>query len=158
MRAASTTRHRQRGFSMIEVLIALVLLAVGLLGYALLQTMSLRFTQSANLRTQATTLAYDLLDQMRANRFAAGWYSTASFNAGEIDTTAATCNPATGAVTVQAKVQRWQCQVVRTLGPTARAQVAMNNGNVNVQISWNDDRWKAGTPDPDATFSLTTRL
>ena len=40
------------GFSLLEVLIALVVLGFGLLGYALLQTMNLRFTQSANQRTQ----------------------------------------------------------------------------------------------------------
>ena len=56
------------GFSMIEVLIALLVLAFGLLGFALLQTLNLRYTQSANTRTQATNLAYDLLDQMRSNR------------------------------------------------------------------------------------------
>lgn len=80
--------RRPSGFSMIEVLVALVILAIGLLGFALLQTMNLRFTQSANYRTQATNLAYDLLDQMRANRFQAVWYggaSGASFGAGEID-------------------------------------------------------------------------
>ena len=60
--------RRQAGFSLIEVMVAVLVLGIGLLGFALLQTMTLRFTQSANYRTQATNLAYDLLDQMRANR------------------------------------------------------------------------------------------
>ena len=67
-------RGKAAGFSLIEVMVAVLVLGVGLLGFALLQTMSVRFTQSANQRTQATNLAYDMLDQMRANRIAAGQY------------------------------------------------------------------------------------
>ena len=67
-------RGKAAGFSLIEVMVAVLVLGVGLLGFALLQTMSVRFTQSANQRTQATNLAYDMLDQMRVNRLAAGQY------------------------------------------------------------------------------------
>lgn len=49
---------------MIEVLIAIVVMSIGLLGFALLQTMNVRFVQSANFRTQATNLSYELLDQI----------------------------------------------------------------------------------------------
>lgn len=148
-----------RGFSMIEVLIALIVLAVGLLGFALLQTMSLRFAQSANYRTQATNLAYDLLDQMRANRFQAAWYSGtsgASFNAGDVD--ASDCSRPVGAVNIPQSIERWQCQVVHTLGQTANAQVDYENGVVSVAISWGDQRWDADNPDEETTFALETRL
>ena len=74
--ARRANRHQVGGFSLIEVLIALVILALGLLGFALLQTLNLRYTQSANYRTQATNLAYDLLDQMRSNHYAAAWYAS----------------------------------------------------------------------------------
>ncbi len=55
------------GFTLIEVLIAMLVLAVGLLGLAGLQATSLRNNQSAYNRSQATQLAYDLADRMRAN-------------------------------------------------------------------------------------------
>ena len=58
----------QRGVGLVEVLIALLVLSIGLLGLAALQTQALKFNQGAFLRTQATTLAYDILDRMRANR------------------------------------------------------------------------------------------
>ncbi|KGT84573.1 pilus assembly protein PilV, partial [Xanthomonas vasicola] len=64
---------RTKGFSLLEVLIAIVVLAFGLLGFALLQTANVRFVQSSNYRTQATNLAYDLMDQMRSNRFQSAW-------------------------------------------------------------------------------------
>lgn len=155
MSAVSSSRKSQ-GFSMIEVLVALVVLAIGLLGFALLQTMNLRFTQSANYRTQATNLAYDLLDQMRANRYQAAWYTTAaSFNAGAVSNIE--CSRPIGAVTIQASSDRWKCQVARILGPSASADVTYNNGVVRVTIAWGDHRWEETDNDP-TVFSLTTRL
>lgn len=61
-------RRRSRGFSIIEVLIALLVLAIGLLGLAALQAQGLRFNHDAYVRTQATNLAYDIVDRMRSNR------------------------------------------------------------------------------------------
>jgi type IV pilus assembly protein PilV len=57
----------QSGFTLVEILIALLVLSIGLLGLAGLQTAGLRANHSANLRTQATLLAYDMTDRMRAN-------------------------------------------------------------------------------------------
>jgi type IV pilus assembly protein PilV len=65
-----TNRHEtqtQSGFSLLEVLIALLVLSIGLLGLAALQTTSLRSNEMASMRTTATQLAYDISDRMRAN-------------------------------------------------------------------------------------------
>ena len=59
--------NKNAGFTLIEVLIAMLVLAVGLLGLAGLQATSLRNNQSAYNRSQATQLAYDIADRMRAN-------------------------------------------------------------------------------------------
>ncbi|MGA9851434.1 MAG: type IV pilus modification protein PilV [Gammaproteobacteria bacterium] len=56
------------GFSLLEVLIALVILSVGLLGIAALTSTSLKSNDSAYMRTQATALAYSIIDRMRANQ------------------------------------------------------------------------------------------
>lgn len=60
-------RGRQAGMSLIEMLVALVVLSIGLLGIAALQSKGQQFTQSAYIRTQVTVLAYDIMDKMRAN-------------------------------------------------------------------------------------------
>ena len=67
----------QQGFSLVEVLIALAVLSIGLLGLAALQTVSLRVGHDSYQRTQATMLAYDIVDRMRANpvALAAGRYN-----------------------------------------------------------------------------------
>lgn len=64
-------RKTQRGTTLVETLVALVVLSVGLLGIAALQMTSLRNNRGAHLRSQAQVLAYDITDRMRANRNAA---------------------------------------------------------------------------------------
>ena len=66
---------RQAGFTLIEVMVAVLVMAIGLLGFALLQTMNVRFTKSAQQRTIATNLAYELVDVMRSQRSQASFYN-----------------------------------------------------------------------------------
>lgn len=62
--------HRaQRGFTLIEVLVTLVLISVGLLGIAALQLTTMRGNQESYVRSQANVLASDILDRIRANPF-----------------------------------------------------------------------------------------
>jgi type IV pilus assembly protein PilV len=70
-RYSTAVRRRHRGFTVVEVLVALVVLSVGLLGIAKLMLFAARSNDSAYLRSQATALAYEMLDTMRANRSAA---------------------------------------------------------------------------------------
>ena len=149
-------RRHSEGFTLIEVLIAILVLGFGLLGFALLQTMGLRFVQSSNYRTHATNLTYDLLDQMRANRYQAAWYSNAGFTAGSVS--AGACTRPVGTVGINQNIARWRCQVVQALGDTASAQVNYSAGEVTVSISWGDQRWDAANPDTKTTFSMTTQL
>jgi len=149
--------RRTAGFSMLEVLIAILVLAFGLLGFAMLQTMSVRFVQSSNYRTQATNLAYDLLDQMRSNRYQASWYTDASFASGTVD--ASVCSRTLDSnLNLNSNIARWQCQVVQALGEGASATVLNADGRVTVGISWGDQRWEASDPDALTTFTLVSQL
>ena len=60
--------HRAGGFTLVEVLIALVVLSIGMLGIAALYLESLRASRSALVRTEAVTFAADIADRIRANR------------------------------------------------------------------------------------------
>ena len=64
--AANPQKH-QKGFSLVEILVALLILSIGLLGLAALQTTSLKFNTDSYMRTQATYFVYDIIDRMRAN-------------------------------------------------------------------------------------------
>ena len=63
-----TTMIRQKGVGMIEVLVALTLLAIGVLGFAALQLRAVDATTEANSRIQAMNLARDLAERIRANQ------------------------------------------------------------------------------------------
>lgn len=67
-KTATIPGSRSRGFTLIEILVTLFILAVGLLGLAGLMVDGMRNNQGAYLRTQASMLAYDMADRMRANR------------------------------------------------------------------------------------------
>lgn len=154
LRRLRAPADRQRGFSMIEVLIAIVVLAIGLLGFALLQTTTLRYTQSANSRTLATNLAYSLLDQMRTNRLSAAQYTNAGFVAGSLDDA---CDAASGTDAVAQGIANWQCQVFNALGASAAATVTYNAaGQASVQLSWGER--SAIASENLTTFTASTQL
>lgn len=157
IRKSYRLRAHQRGFSLIEVLVAVVVLAFGLLGFALLQTMNVRYVQSANYRTQATNLAYDLTEQMRSNRFQSAWYSNATFTSGSL-AAKDICARDINVVTLAQNIARWQCQVVKALGDNASATVVVADGVATVSISWADERWSKTAPDAATTFRIETRL
>jgi type IV pilus assembly protein PilV len=60
--------HSNRGITLIEVLVTIVILSVGLLGLAGMHFHGLKNNQSSYFRSQATILAYSAFDAMRANR------------------------------------------------------------------------------------------
>lgn len=102
-----TPKHlfkRHSGFALIEVLVAVIVLAIGLLGLAGLHASGLRDNHGAFVRTQATYAVNDLADRMRANRAAAiaGAYEVAAAPAAPTfdcianftgTTTVGLCNP-----------------------------------------------------------------
>ncbi len=67
MKTRAYTRHPASGFTMIEVLVAVLVLSIGLLGLASLQANGIRQNSSAYMRTQAVVFANDMADRMRAN-------------------------------------------------------------------------------------------
>jgi type IV pilus assembly protein PilV len=112
----------QRGFTMVEVLVALVVLAIGLLGIAALYLNSLQSGRTAIYRTQAITLAADLADRIRANRTAQGAYATAFADAvAEV----AGCFTTAGCVDTDlaaTDLSRWKAELAQQL-PNGQGQV-----------------------------------
>ena len=125
---------RQRGFTLIEVLVAVIVLAIGLLGMAGLQATALRYTSTAYQRSQATNLTYDILDRMRANVIVA--------RAGAYNIAMGATAP-TGTTLAATDLREWLQALANTL-PLATASIAQPNAaNLNhfrIRIQWDDDR------------------
>lgn len=74
------TNAPARGFSLLEAMVALVVLSVGMLGIAALHGQSLTAGRTAQLRTHAVNLAGDMADRIRVNRLGAAAYEGAAEN------------------------------------------------------------------------------
>lgn len=144
---------KQSGFTLLEILVAMLVMSIGLLGLAGLMTSSMRNNLSASHRTQATWMAYDIIDRMRANRASAvaGGYATAMG-------TAANCTTAVPSGTIPAQdIAAWKNQLACAL-PAGNGSIAVNTATqvATIQIQWNDSRGNQGLA--NQTFKVETQL
>jgi type IV pilus assembly protein PilV len=148
----SQAKSRVQGFTLFEVLIALVVLSVGLLGLASLQTNTLKFNQGAYLRTQATNLAYDMADRMRANRAAAiaNAYDDVAFA-----TTLPACNinGVSGTSVAERDISAWRIALICAM-PSGNGSIDTNGRTVTINVQWDESR---GTG-PLEQFQMVTSL
>lgn len=75
---SNSSRNGQRGFSLVEVLITLVIMSIGMLGIAGLYVQSMQAGRTSTFRHHAVTLASDVADRIRANPTAGAAYAAAN--------------------------------------------------------------------------------
>jgi type IV pilus assembly protein PilV len=140
---------RARGFSLIEVLVATVVLSVGLLGLAALQVSGLRVGQSSFYRAQAAQFASDMADRARANPGQAATCTLAI--------TAPT--PTSPSTACERDLASWRARLGTLPGGTGAVAVQQNAVNnmdaLTVTVRWDDSRG-GGTTTTD--FVLVTTL
>lgn len=111
-------RRRAAGFTLLEILIAMMVLAIGLLGIAAMQLRGLQFSHDAYPRSQISVLAYDMADRMRLNRAnAAAYVSTYTVPI----TAPPSCTPT--AIGLPNDVNCWQLQVYDAMPPGSTADI-----------------------------------
>jgi len=153
--------EKTRGFTIVEVLIAMVILSIGVLGLGMLQLKSMQNTQGGYLRSQAAILAYDIVDSMRANIPAVtdGDYGIAFDQATPVAVNCyslmANCSTAQMA---SSDINRWRT-VLGTYLPDGTGQVTTANlgttTQVTVEITWFDPYTAASGPE---LLSLVSEL
>jgi type IV pilus assembly protein PilV len=120
---SSSLPRDQRGVTLLEVLVSVLVLSVGLLGYAGLQMISLKNNNSAYQRSQATLLTNDIMDRMRANRPNLASYTVAM-----------------GSTGTYPDVASWKLDVETAL-PDGDASIQVDmSGNATITIQWDDNR------------------
>lgn len=123
-----------------EVLIALLVLAIGLLGLAALQTIGIKLNQESYLRSQAVLIAYDIIDRIRANPVAktAGSYNsiatTDTFTAPACTGAGANCT--TGDIATY-DLASWKARIASTL-PMGTGSISTNGNRRTVTIGWRE--------------------
>ncbi|WP_330110793.1 type IV pilus modification protein PilV [Methylophaga thalassica] len=127
-------RTQQAGFTLLEVMVAVFVLAIGLLGMAHLQVTTLKANTTAGIKTQANILAGSILERMKANTTAA--YAKnydILFNQG---------TPAGNSVS-DTDLREWRAALAAYL-PAGQGQVVCGNYLVNqpfictITVSWSD--------------------
>lgn len=142
--------EKSNGFTLLEVLIAVFLFSIGLLGLAAIQMAGLKDNQSAYFRTEATIMAYDMADRMRLNKSAAegGSYNLAMTDSAPTGTTLADTDRAV-----------WLTNISTTLpsGDGAIALTTVSGKQIfTITVQWDDSRATAGSA--TQSFAMSTEL
>lgn len=154
----------QSGFTMIEVLVTLIILSLGLLGLAGMQATGLKSNHQAYMRSQATLLAYDMGDRLRANM--AGVEAGAYNDIEGIPENAANCEAGACSPAQMAAFDafQWNSALADVL-PSGQGIVDRAGNIFTISVMWDNDRsGVSGTGcDPDDTddldcFQLELRL
>ncbi len=128
------------GFSLVEVLVALIILMIGLLGLAALQITGLKFNNQSYQRTQATIQSYSIIDRIRANRDATGTINVkydlvgAGSTPGSTDCAASVCSPDDMA---DYDIRTWN-QANANLLPQGLGTITKNGVNYTITITWDE--------------------
>lgn len=152
--------RKQSGITMIEALVALVILSVGMLGIAGLYVSGVKAGRSALLRTQAVNLASDMADRIRANRRAAVAYDMETYG-GEPEDQGCINDACTAEELAEDDLFRWKTAVEATLPgrplPEVNVELTfedpLETDRYLVTVSWHE----AGEEQP-STYTLVVEV
>ena len=138
---APTPVNRQAGISLLEVLIALLVLTIGALGFAGLQMTSLNQSTAANHRVTAVLIAQDAVERMELNpgerdAYLDNAWAAGSFGGAPSDTCIGSSCTSAGIVTWDVAQLTWQAANQLPAGQLAVAECAFNDRLICVNVSW----------------------
>ncbi|RMT78212.1 type IV pilus modification protein PilV [Pseudomonas viridiflava] len=160
-------RHRQNGMTLIEVLVSVLILAIGLLGAAAIQLNALKYTDSAAMSSQASFIAYDMMDRIRANvdgnAFANGTTNVLATYALPNLGSAPVANPN---IARDQDLADFSANITAFAGATGTGVITVANApEVTITIGWSDaraaaasDKASGSATTPTQTFVLTSRV
>lgn len=149
-----SVNRKQQGSSLVEVVVALFVLAIGMLGVMSMQVKSMQFSQSAYYYSQATYLANEILESMRSNRAAADTYLI------ELDEStpvaSVNCSEAGKVCTPQQlrdyNLSEWRKNVEQTL-VSGKASVQRSGDYYAITVQFDDSRAESEQAEPGAVLS-----
>jgi type IV pilus assembly protein PilV len=156
----SNMRSQERGATLIEVMIALLVLAIGMLGFAGLQTQGVITGRQAYLHSTAAFLAEDMVERMRANLAQSASYSTLYTDAGQdnhCDTSSCTAAQLMGW-----DQYKWHSRVGSLL-PNGQGQVEATQGanpyvTATIRVQYTLDTTATTASAKTYTYVMTTQI
>lgn len=155
---------KQRGMTLIEILVTMVILSIGLLGLASLMLEGLQSNQSAYLRTQASIYAYDMADRIRINTSQSATPAAASavasaYNNFSTDSMPALPGCSTTGCTQNQLAQLDMAEWAQQINGSGSGEIAMLPGGVGtielastptgniftIKVTWQEDQWNDAT-------------
>lgn len=147
----------QSGVGMIEVLVAVLVLAVGFLGMAALQSRALSNNNSAMVRSIGTIASYSILDAMRVDQAGveAGHYDGFEVTVPDDWDAPGDCSGVgKGSALSQLSQNQWCDDLGSLMGPRTKGQITSNGGgNYTITITFDDERASGG----DVSQTMITR-
>ena len=143
-----------RGFGLLEVLVTVLILSIGLLGLASMQLKSMQQSSDSYHRSQATLLAYDITERIRANIDQIAAYQdadTSNIQLGENATTACKTAACSTSNLADFDLANWKTDV-ESLLPSGKALISNDGLQYTITIMWDENR--AGGTACDSTPAL----
>lgn len=140
----------EQGFTLIEVLVAVVILSIGILGLISLESATLQSNQSAYYRSQANILVYDMADKMRSNR-AADYEDFSGADQGGCTDVSSACDYKQMA---KQDIYDWEDKLQNTLPLGSGAVSSVSSSVKRVTVSWDDNRNGQIDNDGSESFSV----
>lgn len=122
-------RFCQSGFSLLEVLVTLVIIAVGMMGFAAMMLNSMKNNRTAMQRSLATLYAYDIIDCMRVNRQVA---TSGSYTRDFTDSV-----PSAGGTVANNDLYLWLDALSKAL-PSGQGKISFTGNTAKVEIKWTE--------------------
>lgn len=140
---------RQSGVGLIEVLIAVLVLSIGFLGMAALQSKALSNNNSAMVRSIGTITSYSILDAMRIDQAGvqAGDYDGVSISVPTDWVAPGDCaGVGKGGALAKVNQNQWCDDLGSLMGPGTKGEITANGGgNYTITITFDDERATGGS-------------
>jgi len=149
--------NNQDGFTLMEVMISVVILSVGLLGVATMQSLGLRFNSDALERTQATIIAYGIAEKMRMDPANSLKLSGSNPYAGTlIKDDTAVCDALSSSP--DDALSCWQVMLNNYLpsGSITITAPTVGQRTITVSINWSDNWIEKGATTATNSFQIIT--
>lgn len=142
--------NHQKGVTLVEVLVTVIVLAIGMLGLAGMQNTSIKFSYDSYLRTQASFLANDIMDRIRANPDVIYQLALTDLPSSTscLSTSVGAGVDCSALNMLNADLFEWT-SYANEIFPEAKLEISSDDGRYAIRIIW-EDRYDADLLDGEA--------